>query len=175
MSSQQTSIVINLCEVCWLYTQVHNFTERQAGDVSYGLVRHSFMTALREELTEYYRLLAALEHNVREGTVTLLQLGIWTRQPITRLRLLVGIVNSVRIIRGRALATQRYSFLSQRDPELRGCVATWLPCCRPAAGRSTPCCSVGSLMVVWRTLTMSSLSVGSQKCREGHLAPKLLH
>ena len=118
--------------MCWLYTQVHNFTKRQAGDVSYGLVRHSFMTALREELTEYYRLLAALEHNVREGTVTLLQLGIWTRQPITRLRLLVGIVNSVGIVRGRALATQRYSFLSQGDKELRGCVATLLSaCCRP--------------------------------------------
>jgi hypothetical protein len=30
-------------------------------------VGHSFVTALRVELTEYYRLLAALEHSVREG------------------------------------------------------------------------------------------------------------
>jgi len=132
MSSHQRSIVIKLCEVGWLYGQVHSFTERQAGEVSYGLVGHSFVTALREELTEYYRLLAALEHNVREGSVTLLQLGIWTRQPMARLRLLVEIVDSVGIARGGALATQLYSFLSQGDPELRGCVATLLSaCCRP--------------------------------------------
>ena len=113
--------------MCWLYGQVHSFTERQTGEVSYGLV-----TGLREELTEYYRLLAALEHNVREGSVTLLQLGIWTRQPMARLRLLVEIVDSVGIARGRALAIQLYSFLSQGDPELRGCVATLLSaCCRP--------------------------------------------
>jgi hypothetical protein len=34
---------------------VRRFTERQAGETSYGLVGHSFVTALREELTEYYR------------------------------------------------------------------------------------------------------------------------
>ena len=37
----------------------------------------SFVTALREELTEYYRLVAALEASLREGGVTLLQVTIY--------------------------------------------------------------------------------------------------
>ena len=41
---------------------MHEFTERTSSEQSYGLVGHSFITALREELTEYYRLLAAMEH-----------------------------------------------------------------------------------------------------------------
>merc|ERR1719233_282803 len=105
LPSHQRSVVMKLCEVRWLYGQVHSFTEKQAGEVSYGLVGHSFVTALREELTEYYRLLAALEQNVRDGHVTLLQLGIWTRQPMARLKLLVEIVDMVGMARGGALTT----------------------------------------------------------------------
>jgi len=132
LPTHQRSVVMKLCEVGWLYGQVHSFTEKQAGETSYGLVGHSFVTALREELTEYYRLLAALEHNVRDGHVTLLQLGIWTRQPMARLKLLVEIVDMVGMARGGALATQLYTFLSQGDPDMRGCVATLLSaCCRP--------------------------------------------
>ena len=41
---------------------------------------HSFVTALSEELTKYYRLLPGLETDVKEGRISLLQLGIWTRQ-----------------------------------------------------------------------------------------------
>ena len=83
---------MKLCEVGWLYRQVHEFTERSAGEQSYGLVGHSFVTALREEMTEYYRLLAGLEQSVRDGHVSLLQLGVWTREPLARLKLLVDLV-----------------------------------------------------------------------------------
>ena len=47
-----------------LELQVEEFTERQGGEKEYGLVGQSFVTALREELTEYYRLLAVLEAQV---------------------------------------------------------------------------------------------------------------
>ena len=83
-----------------MYRQVYTFTEKRAGEVSYGLVGQGFVTALREELTEYYRLIASLENNVREGGVTLLQLGVWTKQPMSRLKMLVEIVNSVGNARG---------------------------------------------------------------------------
>jgi len=131
-SSHQRAAVLKLCEVGWLYRQVYTFTEKKAGEVSYGLVGQGFVTALREELTEYYRLIASLENNVREGGVTLLQLGVWTKQPMSRLKMLVEIVNSVGNARGGALSSQLYSFLNQGNPELEGCVATLLSaCCRP--------------------------------------------
>ena len=55
LPSHQRCAVLKLCEVGWLYRQVHSFTEAKSADQSYGLVGHSFVTALREELTEYYR------------------------------------------------------------------------------------------------------------------------
>jgi len=130
--SHQKCVILKLCEVGWLYRQVHEFIERSAEDKSYGLVGHSFVTALREELTEYYRLLAGLEQSVREGNVSLLQLGVWTREPQARLKLLVEIVTRVGDARGGGLATVVYSYLSQGDPQLAGCVSTLLSaCCRP--------------------------------------------
>ena len=132
LSPHQLRQVIKLCEVGWLFRQLLAFTERQAAEVGYGLVGHSFVTALREEVTEYYRLLAALELEVRAGGVTLLQLAVWTRQPLARFRLLVEIVGGLGGVRGGALATVVYSFLSQGDPELAACVAALLSaCCRP--------------------------------------------
>ena len=132
LASHQKCAVMKLCEVGWLYRQVHQFTERSAGEQSYGLVGHSFVTALREEMTEYYRLLAGLEQSVRDGHVSLLQLGVWTREPLARLKLLVEIVTRVGDARGGALATIVYSYLSQGDPELAACVSTLLSaCCRP--------------------------------------------
>lgn len=71
------------------------------------------VSCAREELTEYYRLLAQLEQSVRAGGVSLLQLGVWTREPAARLRLLAEIVARVGEARGGALATQLYSHLSQ--------------------------------------------------------------
>jgi len=133
LPDHQRMLVLKLCEVGFLYGEVRNFTERQAGELSYGLVGHSFVTALREELTEYYKLLAALESSLREGGLTLLQVSVWTRQPLARLRLLVQILRSVGRARGGALASCLYQHLdTQGDPELRECVSALLSaCCRP--------------------------------------------
>ena len=123
--------VNKLCEMGWLYRQIHQYTEK-AGQETAGLVSQSFVTAVREEMTEYYRLLAGLEQSMREGGVRLLQLMVWTRQPQARLRLLVEVVTSVGLCKGGALVTKLYSFLSQGDPELGQCVATLLSAsCRP--------------------------------------------
>ena len=113
LPNHQRCAVLKLCEVGWLYTQVHRFTEKCSDDQSYGLVGHSFVTALREELTEYYKLLSGLEQNVREGYVSLLQLEVWTREPLARLKLLAEIVSRVGDTRGGALATCLYGYLSQ--------------------------------------------------------------
>ena len=133
MPDHQRAVVLKLCEVGRLYGEVRDFTEARAGETSYGLVGHSFVTALREELTEYYRLLAGLEASLREGSLTLLQMSVWTREPLARLKLLVLILRSVGTSRGGALASALYTHLdSQGAPVLRQCVASLLSaCCRP--------------------------------------------
>merc|ERR1719341_1733342 len=102
MPDHQRAVVIKLCEVGRLYGEVREFTEKRAGETSFGLVGHSFVTALREELTEYYRLLAGLEASLREGSLTLLQMSVWTREPLARLKLLVLLLRSVGNARGVA-------------------------------------------------------------------------
>ena len=132
LPGHQAVAVSKLCEVGWLYRQLHQYTEAAAQETGAGLVSQSFVTAVRAELTEFYRLLAGLEQNLREGGVRLLQLQAWTRQPQARLRLLVEVVTSVGRARGGALVTKLYSFLSQGDPELGQCVSTLLSAsCRP--------------------------------------------
>ena len=73
--------VLKLAELGWLYSQVNAFIERQSAEASYGLVGRSFLTALRDELTEYYHLLASLEEKTKSGGVTLMQLSVWTVEP----------------------------------------------------------------------------------------------
>merc|ERR1719500_1818371 len=133
MPDHQRAVVIKLCEIGRLYGEVREFTEKRAGETSYGLVGHSFVTALREELTEYYRLLAGLEASLREGSLTLLQMSVWTREPLARLKLLVLLLRSVGNARGGALASALYGHLdAQGAPVLRQCVASLLSaCCRP--------------------------------------------
>ena len=69
---------------------------------------------------------------VRLRHVTI-QVSVWTREPLARLRLLVTIIRAVGRARGGALASALYSFLeNQGAPALRSCVAALLSaCCRP--------------------------------------------
>jgi len=124
--------ILKLAELGWLYTQIQAFIERQAAETTYGLVGQSFLTALRDELTEYYRLLAALEEKTKAGGVTLMQLGVWTEEPMKRMKLLLEIVMAVGTSRGGALASVLHGFLHHGDPGLAKLVGGLLTAaCRP--------------------------------------------
>ena len=76
--------------VARLYHEGETFTRLKAEDGNYDLVGHNLVTGVREELTENYRRVAALE-----GEVPLLQLQVWLSGPTQRLRLLVEVVRGV--------------------------------------------------------------------------------
>ena len=61
-----------------------------------GLVGQSLITALRNELTEYYRLLSILEAQLKSGMMglTLHQLSVYTMEPMERMKLLATIVKT---------------------------------------------------------------------------------
>jgi len=128
----QASITLKLCELGWLFSKIEQFTERQGAETEYGLVGQSFVTAIREELTEYYRLISVLEAQVRDGSLTLLQLSVWASEPMKRLKLLVELVSAAGSSRGGSLASCIYAFINQGDPGLEACVTTLLTAaCRP--------------------------------------------
>ena len=51
---------LRLAEVGWLYSQVNSFCENMAEDRDSGLIGQSLVTALKNELSEYYRLLSTV-------------------------------------------------------------------------------------------------------------------
>lgn len=57
--------VLRLAELGWLHNQVRQHCENAAALKSLGLIGQSLIAALREELTEYYRLVAVLQSQVR--------------------------------------------------------------------------------------------------------------
>lgn len=71
LSGSQREMILKLAELGWLYIQVKNFCEWGSGSMerrcdvaSGGLVSQSLVLALRDELSEYCRLIAVLEAQV---------------------------------------------------------------------------------------------------------------
>ena len=53
-------LALRLAEVGWLYAQVNSFCENMAEERDSGLIGQSLVTALKNELSEYYRLLSTV-------------------------------------------------------------------------------------------------------------------
>ncbi len=88
-----------------------------------GLTAQALATALNNELAEYYRLLSALEAQLRvesdkagnNVSVSLHHLSVWTLEPTNRLKLLASVVDACKGLRGGALVSAVYAFLPHGD------------------------------------------------------------
>jgi len=56
--------VLRLAELGWLHNQVRQHCEDAAASKTLGLIGQSLIAALREELTEYYRIVAIMQSQV---------------------------------------------------------------------------------------------------------------
>ena len=131
-------LALRLAELGYLYNRVNSFCEQtQAKDETHselGLVGQSLITALRNELTEYYRLLSILEAQLKSGMMglTLHQLSVYTMEPMERMKLLATIVKTCGRLRGGALISAIYGFLHHGDPILSSTVQALLTTvCKP--------------------------------------------
>jgi hypothetical protein len=68
--------------------QVNTFCNNMAEERELGLIGQSLVTALKTELSEYYRLLSVLETQLREteSGLSLHHLSVWMLEPANRLR-----------------------------------------------------------------------------------------
>ena len=64
MKRSVSRFVLRLAELGWLHKQVREHCENPVGTETRGLIGQCLITALREELTEYYRLVAILQSQV---------------------------------------------------------------------------------------------------------------
>lgn len=117
-------VVSELCEVGWLYRQVSDYVARQVEDPNAGLVQRGFCSALQQELSEYYRLLALLEQRQVEftGTSHLLKLKLWCHEPLQRMKWLSILVDAAQSLKGGALVSSVYTFSVNGDPDVSALV-----------------------------------------------------
>ncbi|KAK4297042.1 hypothetical protein Pmani_030506 [Petrolisthes manimaculis] len=139
LSGSQREMILKLAELGWLYIQVKNFCEWGSGSMEHrcdvasgGLVSQSLVLALREELSEYCRLIAVLEAQNQDGGdtpvsesgggLTLRRLVLWTLEPRTRLRILAFLTHAARTLSGGACVSAIYQHLHHGDAAHRGVV-----------------------------------------------------
>jgi gamma-tubulin complex component 3 len=143
--------VVRLAELGWLHNQVRQHCESGAAVKSLSLIGQSLIAALREELTEYYRLVAVLQSQIKQQVdmsmdspmseerplchtdgLTLCRLSVWTFEPQRRMKCLVAVVEACKDKRGGALASCVHGFLQHGDPVIRETVKNLLAAvCKP--------------------------------------------
>mmetsp|Transcript_18048 Transcript_18048/g.30731 ORF Transcript_18048/g.30731 Transcript_18048/m.30731 type:complete len:880 (+) Transcript_18048:153-2792(+) len=140
ISASLRGIVLRLCEVGWLYRRVSKYIHETICAEQLGLVSQSFSSALRDELTEYFRLIAVLESQLdptdgdllgeqvnmggksdaktRKGPLklTLRQLMVWCEEPLVRLQLMAEMADCVQGLIGGALASVVHVYSMHGDP-----------------------------------------------------------
>uniref|UniRef100_A0ACD5Y1T9 Uncharacterized protein n=2 Tax=Avena sativa TaxID=4498 RepID=A0ACD5Y1T9_AVESA len=129
------TLVRKLCEVGWLFRKVRGFisdnVSRLPSDAAteVGTVAQAFCSALQEELSDYYKLLAVLESyslnpiptpgsdsGVSGNYLSLRRLVVWLAEPAVRMRLMAVLVDGCRGLRGGGMAGAIHGHAQHGDP-----------------------------------------------------------
>ncbi|XP_047052440.1 gamma-tubulin complex component 3-like [Lolium rigidum] len=129
------TLVRKLCEVGWLFRKVRGFisdnVSRLPSDsaTEVGTVAQAFCSALQEELSDYYKLLAVLESyslnpiptpgsdsGVSGNYLSLRRLVVWLAEPAVRMRLMAVLVDGCRGLRGGGMAGAIHGHAQHGDP-----------------------------------------------------------
>ncbi|PKA47028.1 Gamma-tubulin complex component 4 like [Apostasia shenzhenica] len=126
------TIVRRLCELGWLFRKVRDYISEITVDRQFeiGTVGQAFCSALQEELSDYYKLLAVLESQSSNpipsagsdsggGTgnyLSLMRLAVWFTEPMVRMRLMAVLVDCCRVLRGGAMAGAIHNRAQHGDP-----------------------------------------------------------
>ncbi|XP_062194021.1 gamma-tubulin complex component 3-like [Phragmites australis] len=129
------TLVRKLCELGWLFRKVRGFISdnisRSPSDAAteVGTVAQAFCSALQDELSDYYKLLAVLESyslnpiptpgsdsGVSGNYLSLRRLAVWLAEPAVRMRLMAVLVDGCRGLRGGAMAGAIHGHAQHGDP-----------------------------------------------------------
>ncbi|TVU09748.1 hypothetical protein EJB05_43242, partial [Eragrostis curvula] len=129
------TLVRKLCELGWLFRKVRGFISenisRSSSDAAteVGTVAQALCSALQDELSDYYKLLAVLESyslnpipapgsdsGVSGNYLSLRRLSVWLAEPAVRMRLMAVLVDGCRGLRGGAMAGAIHGHAQHGDP-----------------------------------------------------------
>jgi len=118
LSEPLRNLINFLCEIGFLYKQLNSFLNKPQP----GLIRQAFAISVKEELNEYFKLLALLE-NLRLETeethtqsLSLRKLALWIIEPLERLKWLNIMSDGVNELIGGDVLSSLYSYKNQGSP-----------------------------------------------------------
>uniref|UniRef100_A0A453N9R8 Gamma-tubulin complex component n=1 Tax=Aegilops tauschii subsp. strangulata TaxID=200361 RepID=A0A453N9R8_AEGTS len=133
--SSTRTLVRKLCEVGWLFRKVRGFVSDNVSRLpshaaaEVGTVAQAFCSALQEELSDYYKLLAVLESyslnpiptpgsdsGVSGNYLSLRRLVVWLAEPAVKMRLMAVLVDGCRGLRGGGMAGAIHGHAQHGDP-----------------------------------------------------------
>ncbi|XP_020297110.1 gamma-tubulin complex component 3 homolog isoform X2 [Pseudomyrmex gracilis] len=121
INRSQKQAVLRLSELGYLHNVVQKGLERMSVTGA-GRVADSFVAALHNELSEYYRFIAIMQEEVNRSQhqmntygVTISHLHLWTCDPLENLKWLASIVRACQGQKGGALASTLYEFSYHGD------------------------------------------------------------
>jgi hypothetical protein len=114
--------VREVCELGWLYERCDRFCASTS--TNEGRCRGALRAAVRDELSDYYRLVAVLEAQLRDEGLSLRRLLVWLVEPLERLRLLANACDACapQDLQGGALCASLQRLATHGDDRVRDLV-----------------------------------------------------
>lgn len=113
-------MVQKICELGWLFKRVKSFVDETSLEARRSLTLQSFCSAIDKQLTEYYKLIAVLESQIKSpysrNQLSLRRLVVWSLEPSSRLRALLQLIEECKNQKGGKLADVVYTFSKIGDP-----------------------------------------------------------
>ncbi|XP_061346388.1 gamma-tubulin complex component 3 [Gastrolobium bilobum] len=125
------TMVNKLCELGGLFKKVTGYIWQSMDGFpveEVGTVGQAFCSALQDELSEYYKLLAVLEaqssnpiplvsESASSGNyLSLRRLAVWLAEPMVKMKLMSDLVDKCRVLRGGAMAGAIHLHAQHGDP-----------------------------------------------------------
>lgn len=135
----QAGMLLRLSEIGYYHDLVEAFSNPKSGKTALGLMGQGFVSALQNELTTFYGMVAILQdHYNRQRKLslydwkqcpeklTLVKLLVWSGEPLQRLQWLATIAEACQEKKGGVLASTVYTFFSKGDPIVKSLVTDLL-------------------------------------------------
>ena len=99
------------------YRQLDSYVHAPAAGAAAGLVPQALRHGLQTELREWFQLIAVLEAQ-RQSELTLVQLLVWSAEPMQRLIAMVQLVKGCGHLKGGAMCVAMRTYERHGDPAL---------------------------------------------------------
>lgn len=139
LSATDAGMLLRLSQLGYYHNHVQSYTDPKSGKGPMGLLGQGLVTALKDELTKYYGMIAMLQEQLNRSQqydsaeqITLMKVMLWIVEPMHRLQWLNTICEACQEKKGGDLATIVSNFRHNGDPMVKSLVndlllATCLP------------------------------------------------